>query len=151
VFDQNLYKVYTRIGPTVHYIVLLPLLLQENGDLLQKGVAQPYPNKRGTYKNVFRNRGQSATGSYQQNPTSSAETTTAITNYGQHRSYGHQNYYTNPTSTTSRNAARSKSPGYDVPTLYTFNGEQYVHFQGKVYPYKTWQEHERRVLGSSDT
>jgi hypothetical protein len=46
VFNASLYKEYTKTGPTVHYIVWLPLLLHENGALLQKGVAQPFPIKK---------------------------------------------------------------------------------------------------------
>ena len=41
VFDSTIYKVYTKSGKTVNYVVWLPLYLFENGPLLQKGVVQP--------------------------------------------------------------------------------------------------------------
>ncbi|XP_062612218.1 synaptonemal complex protein 1-like [Saccostrea cucullata] len=44
--DNSMYKEYTKTGFTVQYVVWLPLLLHENGALLQKGVAQPYPRDK---------------------------------------------------------------------------------------------------------
>ncbi|XP_062601297.1 uncharacterized protein LOC134263014 [Saccostrea cucullata] len=44
--DNSMYKEYTKTGFTVQYVVWLPLLLHENGALLQKGVAQPHPKDK---------------------------------------------------------------------------------------------------------
>ena len=47
VFDNTIYKVFTKNGNTVGYVVWLPLYLHKNGPLLQKGVAQPISTMRG--------------------------------------------------------------------------------------------------------
>ena len=50
VFDGTFYKEYTRSGSVVEFVVWLPLLLHENGPLLQKGVVQPMPNTNKTVR-----------------------------------------------------------------------------------------------------
>ena len=49
-FDATFYKEYTRSGTVVEFVVWLPLLLHENGPLLQKGVVQPMPNTNKTVR-----------------------------------------------------------------------------------------------------
>ncbi|CAG2229834.1 MYH6_7 [Mytilus edulis] len=43
--DKNYYKEYTKQGEIVSYVVWFPLLIQENGPVLTKGVAQPIPSE----------------------------------------------------------------------------------------------------------
>lgn len=232
VFDGNLYKEYTRTGLTVHYVVWLPLLLHENGALLQKGVSQPHPNKdksvrqrsrnsadnirKSTYQSEERGRqttdtnhhlvdemfnnesryagstgrtrttqetpvstssherpgnhqylygdtGQSSAASYQRNPASATTTTTTTAKHDTTSRYG--NPYTNPTRTSSGFSANhgaqprasevpSSTDNYTAPYKYVnHNGETFVVFQRKVFPYQTWLEMERKVFspsGSSD-
>jgi hypothetical protein len=40
IFNKDLYKDYTKSGHTIEYVVWPALLLQENGPLIGKGVAQ---------------------------------------------------------------------------------------------------------------
>ncbi|XP_053400218.1 uncharacterized protein LOC123559198 isoform X2 [Mercenaria mercenaria] len=43
-FDNNVYKVFTRSGPLVDYVVWPALLLHENGPIIAKGVAEGKKN-----------------------------------------------------------------------------------------------------------
>lgn len=43
--DKNYYKEYTKQGEIVSYVVWFPLLIEENGPVLTKGVAQPIPSE----------------------------------------------------------------------------------------------------------
>ncbi|XP_071125506.1 uncharacterized protein [Mytilus edulis] len=43
--DKDYYKEYTKQGDIVSFVVWFPLLIQENGPVLTKGVAQPIPSE----------------------------------------------------------------------------------------------------------
>ncbi|XP_061184358.1 uncharacterized protein LOC133192358 [Saccostrea echinata] len=222
-FNGNMYKEYTKTGNTVHFVVWLPLLLQENGPLLQKGVAQPYPNKdrsirqrspsaadnikkstyqvderarqttgtsdplvdqmfdnqgrnvvttgqtrthreipisiantdRGSYEYMYGNRHQSATPTYQQS-IGTARTSTASPKYD--NTHRQRTHHTSSTSQGSRSRVRESHMSdtlhkYTEPYLFYHNGEKYVHFQGKTFPYNIWQAMERKFWldpGSSE-
>lgn len=45
VIDRSMFRLFTRNGERLEYVVWPALLLHENGPLVQKGVAQPVPSK----------------------------------------------------------------------------------------------------------
>lgn len=242
-FDGTFYKEYTRTGTTVDFVVWLPLLLHENGPLLQKGVLQPNPSmgrslhqkplsatanlsksrpnkeqsdtsdsqayrlnvrgrtthepsvhgtneERGSQDYLYGKQHHSPVPGYKQNRTTSSNDplpghshqnvggqTDYTTGTNKDRMYGdpygdknrskakHQSsndYSTSKhdkphTSAATRNYESSRASGAstygneNIPYKFEYEGNWYVHFQGKNYHYSDWIALEKQVWpGSSD-
>ena len=94
VFDGTFYKEYTRSGRVVEFVVWLPLLLHENGPLLQKGVVQPVPNtnKSVRQKSTSRELSISPTKSRKQKERQTEDTDPLVDDFfdSKHRTAGNQ-------------------------------------------------------------
>ncbi|VDI15869.1 Hypothetical predicted protein [Mytilus galloprovincialis] len=54
--DKNLYKEYTKQGEMISFVVWLPLLIEKDGPVLLKGVAQPIPSVTKSSRSIGKDR-----------------------------------------------------------------------------------------------